>query len=332
MTRILINGIDGRLGARVAELLSADHALTVIGLAQLRPAAPIGRAELLKASLNGPQLVELLRAERIDVVIHLAFTGAERPAPSYEAAVQQNVIGSMLLLGACATAGVKRVVVRSHTAVYGAHPLNPAFLREDRPVVRDGARGLVRDFVEVEQFMSEFGPRHPQLSLVPLRCAPLIGAWSPLIEYLTQPGPRMLMGFDPCVQLLHLEDAANAFALAARLDVTGPINLAAADVLCLSQLILLAGQMPLALPEPLVSLALVLGSREALGAWPFDISFLRHSCLVDTDRASSLLGWTPTYTAAESLRLLRMNEYAEPTSEQADEALRAFLNRKPTAH
>jgi UDP-glucose 4-epimerase len=328
MTRVLINGIDGRLGARVAELLSADPEVTLIGLGQTTPPAPIGRAELLKARLSGPQLVELLRAEAVETVIQLAFAGAEGPAAGREETVQQNVLGSMLLLGACAAAGVKRVVLRSHTAVYGASPLNPAFINEDRVVTSVGARGLVRDFVEVEQFVAEFSVRHPQMAIVPLRCAPLIGGWSPMIDYLKQPGPRMLTGFDPCLQLLHLEDAATAFALAACADVTGPINLAASDTLCLSQVIKLAGQSPAALPEPMIGMALTLGNHDILGAWPFDLSFLRHSCLADTRRARCELGWAPAHSAAESLRLLRANGRAEPSGEQAEQALRAFLERK----
>jgi UDP-glucose 4-epimerase len=242
--------------------------------------------------------------------------------------VQQNVLGSMLLLGACAAAGVSRVILRSHTAVYGASPLNPAFISEERAVTSTGARGLVRDFVEVEQFVAEFSTRNPHLAIVPLRCAPLIGGWSPIIDYLTQPGPRMLTGFDPCLQLLHLEDAAKAFALAARVGVAGPINLAAADTLCLSQTIKLAGQSPAALPEPMVNMALTLGNRDILGAWPFDLSFLRHSCLADTRRAHCELGWAPAHSAAESLQLLRANGRAEPSGEQAEQALRAFLERK----
>lgn len=328
MTRVLINGIDGYLGARVAELLSAEPELTLIGLGRHTPPAPVGRAELLKAQLNGPQLVDLLRSEAVETVIHLAFVGTEQPAANREEAVQQNVLGTMLLLGACAAAGVQQVLIRSHSAVYGASPLNPALISEERLLTRSGVSGLVRDFVEVEQFVAEFSARHPHMALVPMRCAPLIGGWSPLIDYLTQPGPRMLTGFDPCIQLLHLEDAATAFALAAKVRLAGPLNLAAADTLCLSQAIRLAGQSPATLLEPVVNLALSLGNRNILGHWPFDLSFMRHSCVVDTRRAHCELGWTPAYGAAESLQLLRANGRSAPNGARADEALRAFLERK----
>lgn len=328
MTTILINGIDGLIGTRVAQLLSERPELRLIGLGQATPPGPVGRAEWLSARLSGQQLVELLASERVAAVIHLAFTGAERPAPGREAAVQQNVLGTMELLGACAAAGVSRVVLRSHTWVYGASPLNPVFLDEARPIASSGLSGLLRDYAEVEQFVDEFAAQRPALTVVRLRCAPMIGGWSPLADYLAQPGPRMLAGFDPCLQLLHFEDAAAAFALAATASASGVYNLAADDTLCLSQLIKLAGQRPVAMLEPLVSLGLALGNRDVLGLWPFDLSFLRHSCVVDTRRAHAELGWAPTHGAAESLLALRANGSAHADRAVHEAALRAFLARR----
>lgn len=328
MTRVLINGIDGLLGAKVAERLSAEPDVTIIGLGQGTPPAPIGRAEYLTARLGGRQLLELLRSEGVDVVVHLAFAGAERPARSREEAVQLNVLGSMELLGACAGAGVGRVLLRSHTRVYGASPLNPTFIGEERPIVRSNAPGVLRDYAEVEQFVAEFAANHPELAVVPVRCAPLVGGWSPFVNYLGQPGPRMLVGFDPCVQVLHLDDAAAGFALAALADLRGPVNLAACDTLCLSQAIKLAGRQPVALLEQVVSLAMTMGNSAILGAWPYDISFLRHSCVADTRRAREELGWEPATSAADALASLQTNGRAGVSREMSEEALRAFLARR----
>ncbi|NTU80433.1 MAG: NAD-dependent epimerase/dehydratase family protein [Chloroflexales bacterium] len=328
MTRVFINGIDGLLGAKIAQLLSADPDVTIIGLGRKTPPAPIGRAEYLTAKLTGRQIRDLLRAERVDVVIHLAFAGAESRVSSREEAVQQNVLGSMELLGACAGAGVARVLVRSHTAVYGASPLNPTFIAESRPVARSNAPGVVRDFVEVEQFIAEFATQHPGLSIMPIRCASMIGGWAPFVDYLTQDEPRMLVGFDPCVQLLHLDDAVSGFALAALSHASGAFNLAADDTLCLSQAIKLAGRQPAPVFEPIVNLAISLGNRDMLGLWPFDISFLRHSCVADTTRARCELGWTPTYTALDALQHLSANGQVAESRETPEEALRAFLARR----
>ncbi|GAB4431139.1 MAG: NAD-dependent epimerase/dehydratase family protein [Chloroflexi bacterium OHK40] len=328
MTRVLINGIDGPLGARVATMLSAEPGVTVIGLGRETPPAPVGRAEWLEAVLNGQQLLALLRAEEIEVVVHLAFVGAERPTPSREAAVQQNVLGSMELLGACAAAGVRRVVLRSHTGVYGANPLNPAFIDEARPVAVGALRGLLRDYAEVEQFVAEFAARHPGLAIVSLRLAPLLGGWSPIVRYLTETGPRMLAGFDPCLQLLHFDDAAAGFVRAALADVRGAFNLAADDTVALSQAIRLAGQQPVLVLEPLVRVAQAIGNDAILGHWPYDLSFLRHSCVADTARAKAELGWTPAHSAVAALQALRAGGHAGTDPKTSEARLRAFLARR----
>lgn len=328
MTRVFINGIDSLLGAGLAQQLSANPDVSIIGLGRKTPPAPIGHAEFLIAHLTGRQLRELLRTEGVEVVVQLAFAGAESPAASREEAIQQNILGSMELLGACVGTGVRRVLVRSHTAVYGASPLNPTFISEGRPLARINAPGVVRDFAEVEQFLAEFAAQHRDLAIIPLRLAPLIGGWSPFVDYLAQSEPRILLGFDPTIQLLHLSDAVAAFALATLSDACGAFNFASEDTLCLSQIIKLAGRRPAPVFEPVVNLALATGSRDVLGLWPFDISFLRHSCVVDTARARCELGWAPTYTALEMLQQLSPTDRAAESRETAEEALRAFLARR----
>ncbi len=327
MTKILINGLDSSLGAAVARRLSERSDVAVIGLARATPPAPIGRAEWLTARLTGAQVAELLRAEAVDVVLHLDFAGADAPYANREEAIQQNILGSMELLGACAIAGVRQVVLRSHVGVYGSLPSNPTFITERRPLTRNGLTGLLRDFSEVEQFAAEFREPHPNLSITVLRCAHIMGAWSPLVAYFTQPNPLMLTGFDPCFQLLHLEDAAEAFALAAVTPTDGAFNIASADTLALSQAIRLAGQQPQSVFEPLLDMAATLGGRERLGNWPYAVGFLRHSCVVDIQHAHDELGWAPTYSASDILHALRLKGQS-PCPDASEAALRAFLDRR----
>lgn len=327
MTTILINGLSSPLGAAVARRLSTRPEVNVIGLARTMPPAPIGRAEWLTARLRGAQMAELLRAEAVDTVIHLDFAGADAPTASREEAIQHNIIGSMELLGACAAAGVRQVVLRSHIGVYGPLPSNPTFISERRPIARTGLHGLLRDFCEVELFAAEFREPHPDLCLTVVRCSHMLGAWSPLVAYFSQANPRMLVGFDPCLQLVHLEDAAEAFACAALTPATGAFNIAAEETLALSQAIRLAGKQPQSVFEPLLGLTAAIDGHEALGAWPYPIGFLRHSCIVDTQRARSELGWAPTYSSTDILQALRLNGQA-PCPDEAEAALRAFLERR----
>ncbi|MEI7771126.1 MAG: NAD-dependent epimerase/dehydratase family protein [Chloroflexales bacterium] len=328
MSTVLINGIGSALGASVARRLSEHDGVTVLGLARCDPPAPVGRAEWLVARLSGLQIAELLRAEHVDTLIHLDFAGADDPDEGREAAVQQNVLGTMEVLGACAAAGVSQVVVRSHIGVYGANPLNPILLPESRPIARSGLSGLLRDLAEVERFLAEFSNKHPEVHVTSLRMAPLVGGWSPLVEYFAQPSPRTVIGFDPSLQLLHIDDAVDAIARAALSPSAGVFNLAADDAICVSQAIRLSGQQPTPTIDAMIGLSASVGDRTKLRPWPFDISFLRHSCVVDTRRAKDVLGWSPTHSAADSLRNARLNGRAVDDKAFSEAAMRAFLSRK----
>jgi UDP-glucose 4-epimerase len=307
MTTVVVTGIGGRLAQMVAGALAGQADVRVIGVDRAPAEPPMLSIDSRVSNLRGQALLELLREVGADVVVHLAQFGEERAAPGREAAVRGNVITTMELLGACATAGVRRAVLRSSTLVYGASHDLPALIGESTPLRMPSLPGLARDYVEIGRFAADFAQRRPDLSIVVLRCAGLAGGGvsSPLSRYLSQPAPRTLLGFDPRIQALHPADAAVAFALAALVDgVSGTFNIAAEGLVTLTQAILLAGQRPLPLPGLLLDIAGLFGGSaiRMTGELPFDPGFLRYSCVADTRRAREELGWLPQHSADKALR------------------------------
>jgi UDP-glucose 4-epimerase len=291
---VLVSARESNLGGRVAREL--EH----------RQARAIGLPNGLDPT--DPRFVDMLRDERVNTVVHLTLAGEEQPAYHGEETLQRNIINSMVLLGACARAGVRRVVLRSSTLIYGAHMRNPAFLSEECPPRLQSLTGLLHEYAEIDIRAAEFASTHPAIEVVRLRCAGLVGdgIWSLLAHYLTQPIPRMLLGFDPRIQVLHPDDAAVAFVLAALGSATGAFNIAANDPLMLVQAVRLTGKQPLPVPGLLLNGRMPLGQwRGTSGAWPFPESFLRASCVADTRRAGRELGWTPHHHARDILRSLK---------------------------
>ncbi len=329
MTTMLVYGIDHLFAAAVARWLSVHTTGRLIGLGERMPGAPTGRAEILTATLNGQQLVELLRATQVQVVLQPVFMGEETPVTSRELACQQNVLRTMELLGACAVAGVRRVILRSSTLVYGASYRQPAFINEQQPLADRYRHGLLRDYIEVDSFSREFARKHPQLGLLLLRCASFVGGGiaSPLTRYLARPYPPTLLGFDPRIQVLHPDDAAQAFGLAAMSTATGSFNLAATAPVKLAHAIRLAGRQPMPFFEPLFNVIWPGAGHDHYSHWPFEPDFFRYGCVADIRRAESELSWTAEYSTEAVLRAL--------TSTQSDHAearsinpLEAFLSRR----
>jgi UDP-glucose 4-epimerase len=330
MTTVLISGIGTLLGTRIAQALSECADLRLLGIGATPPPAQVGRTEILVALLDGHQIAELLRAEQVDTVLHLDFRGEEQLFPNREAALQHNVLGSMELLAACATSAVRRVVVLSSTLVYGAAATTPALIAEHNPVVGSKRSDLIRDYAEVDRYAHDVARRHPDLAVVVLRCAGLVGggAWSPLARYLNQATPPLQAGFNPRMQVLHPEDAARAFVRAALAEVRGAFNLAADAPLKLEQAIRLAGRQPLVLMGPVLAMrAMAERGNMMPSSWPFDRDFLRYSCVADISRARQELGWEPAHRAADALRDLSAGRQAYNERAQSEIALREFLAR-----
>jgi nucleoside-diphosphate-sugar epimerase len=108
------------------------------------------------------------------------------------------------------------------------------------------------------------------------------------------------------LQLVHHDDVAAAIALAATTSAPpGAYNIAADGVLSISDVAETLGARPFRLPRAAVSAA-----SEVIARLPFVPSALewlhvgRTSVVMDTAKAKSQLGWTPKYSAAETLAAL----------------------------
>ena len=313
---VVVTGVGSYWGGRLAGRLLEDPGAKVIGLDVKAPAVEIPGLDYIQADFRSPLLAELLRSEDVAALCHLDFLGlTERNEKAY----QRNVTGVMEVLGACAEAGVKRVVLKSSTAVYGAHPDNSAFLTEEAALRGSKRYGYTRDMLEIEAFCNGYRSQWPKVMLTVLRFASVIGttADSPLTQFLKQQTPPILLGFDPMLQLIHEDDVVEALAYATLNAKRGVFNIAAEDAMPLSRILRLARRVPLPLFHPLAyrGLDLLQGtSLHPLRFVPLEWDYLRYPWVADLSRMRDELGFAPIYTAAESLR-----EFAGEQREEASD-------------
>jgi UDP-glucose 4-epimerase len=337
---VLVTGVGGYWGSRVAARLSVVSGLEILGIDATPPKAPIKGLDFIQADIRNPLLAELLRDERVDAICHLAFHESERPN---EAAFDYNVMGTMKVFGAAAEAGVTKIVVRSSTMVYGATPGNPAFMTEERPLPTQTHIGTVRDLQEIESFCNGLRGQYPNIVLTVLRFPSIVGPTiqTPFTRFLGSRLTPFLMGFDPQMQLIHEEDVVEALALAVLLDAPGVFNVAAEGVLPLSKVMALAGK-PVALPvfhlaaywgNPLLGAAGMPVSR----IWPLDLDYMRYPWVGDLTRMRTVLGFTPRYSAqaalAEFAGRKEIKRFGSETSSLAydEERLRDTIDRRRQA-
>jgi UDP-glucose 4-epimerase len=326
---VLIDGVAGYWGGRVAEHLLAEPGLHVIGLDTEPPRQGSG-IDFIQADMRNPLLVELLREEKVHTYVHLAFKESARPS---ESAFEFNVMGTMKVLSACAEAGVKHVVLMSSTLLYGAQPGNSAFLREDHPLNAKRNFGTLRDLLEIESFVAGFRSQSPDIQLTVLRFAHILGPTvdSPLARFLRDDTSPMLLGFDPVVQLVHEDDVSSALAHAIIYEVPGTYNIAASGAMPLFKLTGLAGKFPVPVFHPIAYLG-----ESFLGPQftAIDFDYLRYPCVGDLQRMHEDLDFKPIYTAEDAARAFAATQKQKAATpvmsaqEAEEERLRAIIERR----
>jgi UDP-glucose 4-epimerase len=336
---VLITGVGGYWGARVATRLLDRPEVHVIGLDVALPKDMPAGLDFIQADIRNPLLPDLLRDEQVDVICHLALMDTDGRS---EAAFDYNVMGTMKVFGAAVVAGVSRIVLRSSTMVYGARAENSAFLVEEQPLANGAVEGTIAHLVEIEAFCNGFRGQNPDVGLSVLRFANIIGptADTPFVRFLRLPLPPFLMGFDPMMQVIHEDDVVDALIHAVFASAEGTANVAAEDVLPLSRILGLAGK----LGVPIFHLAAYWGNPLLAGlglpiraAWPISLNYLRYPWVGDLTRMRAELGFVPRYTAAEALREFagreRLKNYpsAGLSLTQDENRLRDTLERRKRA-
>jgi UDP-glucose 4-epimerase len=298
---ILITGVADYWGYRVAQKILEQGRFHVIGVDHEKPQLELKDLDFIQADVRNRYLVELIRSENIDTFCHLVFKDSLRPN---ETAFDINVMGTIKVLGACVEAGVRKVVIKSSTMVYGAQPTNPGFLIEDSPLNGSRSYGYIRDQVEIEAFCNGFRRQYPQIILTILRFPHIIGPTvdSPLTRFLSHPYAPMLLGFEPITQVIHERDVVRGLIHAIENDHPGAFNLAAEGNIPFLRMLSLVGKMPIPLVHLFAYWSLDLFKSTAQKFIPIDPDYLRYRWVADINRMRKELAFEPLYTAEEALR------------------------------
>jgi UDP-glucose 4-epimerase len=334
--RVLVTGVSRFLGGRLAALLSADPSIeAVVGVDTVEPRGDLGRTEVVRADIRSPNIARVIAAAEVDTVVHLSVVATPLTVGGRTAMKEINVIGTMQLLAACQkSATVRKLLLKSTTAVYGSSPKDPALFTEDMEPRHLPRSGYAKDSVEVEGYVRGFGRRRPDVALTLLRFTNFVGPRidTPLTRYFSLPVVPTVFGFDPRLQFCHEEDAVEVLRLATLQDKAGIYNVGGDGVLLLSQAIRRAGRVSFPVLEPLVNVV-GQGFRRAglVDFSPEQMRFLEHGRVADTTRLHETFGYVPRYTSQQAfddfVRARGLNRLINP--DVAGDVESAILARLP---
>ena len=295
--RILITGMGGELGTRVANLLEADPTFTeIIGIDSYPPRRRTTRADFHRVDpRDRRKAVRLVRDFDPELILHL---GVYEPNARFEPTEARlgTAASAVSVLGAARSCpSLKGIVVRSGIEVYGRRRGAPS--RPDEQAAVDPTSPFGASMAYVEQVAVEAG----QLAGVPvtsLRCGPIVGPSvpSPLGRYLRLP----VVAVSPLAELpfclLHQEDAALAVVAAGLRGHDGPINVVGPGAVTASQAVLRGGRLPIPVFGP--GWLLAAAAAELLGA-PLPAhtrELLVRGGVADGALATDVLGLSPRPT------------------------------------
>lgn len=305
-----VTGATGDLGRLLLPRLAEDPRVEKVIALDVAAPVPMKKVEFRKVDLTRPgtenELSGALRETGVQALYHLAFISSRVRSAAF--AHELEVIGSMHVLAAAGALGLKRLIFPSLTALYGARPNAPALITEATLLAGCPGSRFVNDKVEVEHQLEAFRSAHPQMQVLVLRFAPIVGPTSdnPITRWLRTRVVPTLLGFDPLWQVLHEEDAADALLAALFTEATGAFNVAAEGVLPLSAVVKLSGGFAVPLPRSL--LANAMRALEALGAptaLPPLMDYLHYSWVADGSRAARDLQFSPKWQARDAIAAVR---------------------------
>lgn len=336
--RVLITGVSRFLGGRLAQRLEADPEVTeIFGVDLEEPNVELRRTEFVRADIRNPLIVKVLQATEVDTVAHTSVIATPARVGGRAQMKEINVIGTMQLFAACQKAErLRKVVMKSTTAVYGSDPADPSIFSEDMTPLTHPRSGYAKDAWEVENYARSFGRRRSNVLLTILRFANFIGPTidTPLVRYFSLPVVPTALGYDPRLQLLHEDDAIEALYRATRRDLPGTFNVAGEGVVHLSQAIRLAGKLPMPV---LVSFASLFGGLvRQMGLVDFSpeqLNFLLFGRVGDVRRLKEEFGYTPEHTTPEAFRDFIAKRklakvFSEEQAERWERDLYEFLSRR----
>jgi UDP-glucose 4-epimerase len=304
---VALTGAASFLGRNLIGVLEEDASVHRIVAIDVEPPETAGtKTRLYEIDLTQPgsevRIAEVLAAEEVDTVVHLAFLASPSHASAY--AHELESVGTMRVTTACRSARVRKLVQWSTTLLYGALPTNPNFLSERHALHARQDDPFFADKIAAEHEAQRYAARTPGAIVTILRTAPILGptVHNYLTRYLARKIVPTMMGFDPLMQFLHEVDAIAAFKRAIDRDAAGVFNVVAEGVLPLSTVVKLSSRLGAPVPHPIARVAIdALWVAHLSEAPESFIEYLRFLCVADGERARRELGFEAMYTTREAL-------------------------------
>ncbi len=249
--RVLVSGMGGELGSRVASLLENEPWIDALeGIDADPPRRRLRRAVFHRIPpANHHQIIDVVTKFDPHVLVHVAvWEPSSRAAPA--TARQLTDDAAISILGAAAECrALESIVVRSGLEIYGR--ARGSVSRPDESTLPNPTSDYGRMVANIEDTANRIGERIG-VSVGALRLASVLGHHvpHPLGRILRMPAVPFSALADPPFAVIHQNDAAEAFVAAARAQINQPLNIVAPGAITALQAIRRGRRVPVPMFGP----------------------------------------------------------------------------------
>lgn len=300
---IVVTGISGRLGRLLARQLHRQH--PIIGIDRRPFELAPADVKMHRIDIRSRRCEDVFRTNDVEAVIHLNVM--HDPRKDSEEAHTFNVMGTQQLLEYCVKYDVPKLIFLSTANHYGTGPRTQRYLKEDAPLMGAALDHNQRALVELDMLCTTFFWQHPEVETVVLRPVHILGpVRNAASNYLRLPRVPKLMGFDPMIQGIHVDDIVAALIKALTPGARGVYNVTGPDPVPLSAILDRLNKPILPVPHPLFKFTVKQMFKAHLWSFPpAELEHLMYGCMIDGSRIREELGLKPTRSMTDIVELFR---------------------------
>ncbi|MEJ7800265.1 MAG: NAD-dependent epimerase/dehydratase family protein [Ilumatobacter sp.] len=298
--RVLVSGMGGELGTRVAMLLEDEPWVGALEGIGTDPPRPRLRRAVFHRIVAGQhdRTVEAVTRFNPHIVVHVAvWEPYSRATPDSARDLTDDAATS--ILGAAAECrALESIVIRSGFEVYGRR--RNAVTRPDEDVTPFPTCGYGTTLLDIENTANAIG-RRVGVTVGSLRLASVLGPHvpSPIGRLLRMPAVPFSAVADPPFAVIHQHDAAEAFVAATRKRLDQPLNIVAPGAITAYQAIRRGRRIPVPIVGPQWLAARAASYLAGAPLAEHVEEMLQRGRLADNARAADVIGFAPTTTTRD---------------------------------
>lgn len=298
--RVLISGMGGELGSRVASLLEQQAWVGQIEGIDADPPRRRLRRTVFHRIVPGQhdRTVKVVTDFNPHVVVHVAVWEPHARAATALARRLTDDAATSILGAAAECRALESIIVRSGIEIYGRG--RGSVTRPGEQVATNPTSEYGHMVAKIEATATAIGER-VGVSVGSLRLATVLGPHVPstLGRLLRLPAVPFSVLADPPFAVIHQHDAAEAFVIAARERVDEPLNIVAPGAITALQAIRRGRRIPIPLVGPEWPAAKAVAYLAGAPLPDHVLEMLHRGRLADNARARELIGFAPKTTTGD---------------------------------